>query len=71
MKTITVKELKNAIHELPDSMPVLLIDLCTDDDSECVYDVSLKSIGVDDVVSKSGKDTKAFTISFNNRLSNN
>lgn len=69
MKTITIKDLKTAIHELPDDMPVLLLDLSTDDDTESLYDITPKRLGVDDVVYKeSEKETKAFTIAFDNKL---
>ena len=69
MKTITIKNLKDAIQELPDDMPVLLIDLSTDDDAESLYNITPKKLCIEDVSYKeSGKETKAFTIAFDNKL---
>ena len=69
MGTITIKDLKSAINELPDEMPVLLLDLSTDDDTENLYNITHKKLGVDDVSYKeSGEETKAFTIAFDNKL---
>lgn len=67
--TITIKQLKERIKDLPDDMPVILVD-ANDDDEEGggSYEISESDLGVDPVTRRENdEEIHAFTICFKNK----
>jgi len=69
-----IKELKEFIKNLPDEMPVQLLDMTTDDGNESNYGINTEDLIVDDYVKEEG-DIKAvgkmLYICFENKINEN
>lgn len=68
--TIKIKDLRELIKDLPDDMPVVLVDLNDDrEDMEGVYVLTDGSLGVEKgVLNLTGNPVDVFVISFANTL---
>ncbi|MFN8834456.1 MAG: hypothetical protein ACK50Z_04330 [Betaproteobacteria bacterium] len=67
---IDIGELKNFIKDLPDEMPVGLVDLTTDDYDDGNYKIESSSLSIEDFVTEPEGETKGkmLIISFKNKL---
>lgn len=70
---MNIKELKEIIKDLPDDMPVGLIDATTDDFSDMNYPLEKKHFAIDDYVKEEGGDIEGqmLFIYFENKLNEN
>jgi hypothetical protein len=71
---MTIKELKEFIKDLPDDMPVGLLDMSTDDFTDGNYSLSTDNFMIDDYVKEEGDMEplgKALFITFENHLNEN
>jgi len=70
---MNVKELKEFLKDLPDEMPVGLLDMTTDDFTDCNYPVNKDNLIIDDCVKEEGEDVsgKMLFITFENSLNEN
>lgn len=68
-----IKELKEIIQDLPDEMPVGLIDATTDDFYDMNYGLSKEQFNIDDYVSEEDGEIKGkmLFIYFENKLNEN
>gem|GEM_PF-3129597 len=68
--SMNIGELKNFIKELPDEMPVGLVDLTTDDYDDGNYKIENSSLSIEDFVTEPEGETKGkmLIISFENKL---
>jgi hypothetical protein len=67
---LNIIQLKNFIKDLPDDMPVSLVDLSTDDYDQGNYPLTDQSLSVEDFVTEPDGETKGkmVVISFDNKL---
>lgn len=70
---MNIKELKEFIKDLPDKMPVGLIDMTTDDFTDMNYPVKEENLLIEDYVKEEGGDIegKMLFITFENCLNEN
>lgn len=70
---MNIKELKEVIADLPDDMPVGLLDLTTDDFHNCNYGLKKEDLTVGDYVKEEGDEVsgKALYLCFENKLNEN
>jgi hypothetical protein len=66
-----VKDLKQLINDLPDDMPIVLIDLTTDDFNDCNYPVEKENFEIMDWTEKGEPKGKALFLVFENKLNPN
>jgi hypothetical protein len=67
---MNIGELKNFIKDLPDQMPVRLVDLSTDDYDDGNYKIQNSNLSIEDFVTDPEGETKGkmLIISFKNKL---
>lgn len=72
---MNVKELKEIIEDLPDGMPVQLLDYTTDDDNDCNYHINKEDVcvvnGISDVDDPDSVRMNFVAIQFENKLNPN
>lgn len=70
----TVKDLKGIIKDLPDDMPVALLDTSTDDFYDSTYTLSREDFEIDDWIKEEDQEEPsgvALFITFDNKLNPN
>lgn len=72
---MTVKKLKEIMADLPDDMPVQLLDSTTDDDHACNYHIDDEDVfvveGVKDLDDPESEKLEFLAIQFENKLNEN
>jgi hypothetical protein len=70
---MNIKELKEIIQELPDEMPVGLLDYTTDDFYDCNYNLKKEDFFIEDYVFDEDSEIlgKMLFIGFENKLNEN
>lgn len=67
---MNIKSLKNLIKDLPDEMPVGVVDTSTDDYDDGNYKITESNFSIEDFVTEPEGETKGkmLVISFHNKL---